>query len=129
MPHLTNHCLRATSVAVLSHGNLHSLAPTVASSTIEVEQRKSSMLSSFVTAGQAPQLCHTTPGRDADQRVIGTMVEIQQAHQPSGEIVFQVRKFPVLIKDNQSVAVANVPAESNLAQAARTTPAILPKPV
>lgn len=128
VPHLTNHCLRATSVAVLSHGNLHSLAPTAESSTFEVEQRKSSLLSSFVTAGQAPQHCYTTPSREADQRVIGTMVEIQQEHQPSGEIVFQVRKFPVLLKDNQSVAVANVPAESNLAQSVKTTP-ILPKPV
>lgn len=127
VPHLTNHCLRATSVSVLSHGNLRSLAPAVesqysGSSTFGDEQQKSALLSSFITTGEAPKYGFT-PG--TDQRVIGTMVEIKQEQQPGGEIVFEVRKFPVLMKDNQSVTVANVPAASNLAQRAQTS--ILPK--
>lgn len=81
------------------------------------------LLSSFITTGEAPKYGFTAPG--TDQRVIGTMVEIKQEQQPGGEIVFEVRKFPVLMKDNQSVTVANVPAASNLAQRAQTS--ILPK--
>lgn len=117
-PHLTNHCLRATSVAVLSHAGIShtkaiksdpSIEPHSAGQPIfEQEQSKSALLSGFVATGEAPAQC--------SERVIGTMVEIEQ-QQSGGEIIFQVRKFPVLMKNNQSVAVANIPAASNLAQA------------
>lgn len=121
-PHLTNHCLRATSVAVQSRGILKKVESTSdGEPTFEQLQQTSAQLSSFVGIDEAPlgvPLGSSLPGTAAE-RVIGTMVEIEQQQQSSGEIVLQVRKFPVLLKNNQSVAVASIPAASNLAQASQ----------
>lgn len=118
IPHLTNYCLRTTSVAFLSHRIFKKVESRNADEpTSEELQQKSAQLSSFVGIDEAPlgvPLGSSAPG--AGERVIGTMVEIEQQQQASGEIVLQVRKFPVLLKNNQSVAVASIPAASNLAQ-------------
>lgn len=130
-PHLTNHCLRATSVAVQSRGIFKKAEPlNDEKPTFEQLQLNSAELSSFVGIDEAPlgvPLGSSAPGT-AD-RVIGTMVEIEQQQQSSGEIVLQVRNFPVLLKNNQSVAVASIPAASNLAQTSQVaqTPSTLPK--
>ncbi|KAL9982412.1 hypothetical protein ACROYT_G004450 [Oculina patagonica] len=120
-PHLTNHCLRATSVAVQSRGIVKKVeSPSDGEPTFEQLQQKSAQLSSFVGIDEAPlgvPLASSAP--ETAERVIGTMVEIEQQQQSSGEIVLQVRKFPVLLKNNQSVAVASIPAASNLAQASQ----------
>ena len=119
VPHLTNYCLRTTSLAFLSHKSFKKVeSHNTEEPTSEELQQKSSQLSSFVGIDETPlgvPLESSVPG----ERVIGTMVEIEQQQQPSGEIVLQVRKIPVLLKKNQSVAVANMPAASNLAQASQ----------
>ena len=116
IPHLTNYCLRTTSFAFLSHRIFQKVeSRNTDEPTSEELQQKSAQLSSFIGIDEAPlgvPLGSSIPA----ERVIGTMVEIEQQQQASGEIVLQVRKFPVLLKNNQSVAVANIPAASNLAQ-------------
>lgn len=130
-PHLTNHCLRTTSAAIQS-GGIFTKVESFSDGALALEQlqQKSSQLSSFVGIDEAPlgvQLGTSAP--ETTERVIGTMVEIEQQQQSSGEIVLQVRKFPVLLKNNESVAVANIPAASNLAQASQVaqTTSALPK--
>ena len=126
VPHLTNYCLRTTAFAFLSHRSFKK-AESPNSEEPTSEEKKSAQLCSFVGIDEAP--LGVPPGSSVPgERVIGTMVEIEQQQQASGKILLQVRKFPVLLKNNQSVAVANIPTSSNLAQASQVAQtAILPK--
>ena len=110
-PCLTKHCLGTTAVSILSHRNcptIHVTAETPVTSCQAIsshfhppcfaeQQHISVHLNSFLGREVASDAKDTAP---PGPKVIATMIEIEQQQNSGGEIVFQVRKIPIVQQPN-----------------------------
>jgi len=113
-PRLTKHCLKATSVALLSGSsyctaNHRVQAETAGTSdqaikshyntpSLEQQQHTSAILGNFFTS-VGPGARIIAP---VGAKVVATVIEIEQQQDSAGEIILQVRKKPIVLQQPQN---------------------------
>ena len=117
-PYLTKTCLRATALSIISPRSNSAMSHTLKAETADASNQalksnrhppgfqpkcSSTLLSNYLEGNEG--LC-TRINPPVEPTVIATMIEIEQQQNSDGEIVFQVRKIPIVAGQHNQVDVS-----------------------